>query len=192
MDSLGSRPNIAVFVDWLNCEFTDPRGALRIDVRKLKSFIHSLGAVKFIYTYVIDFSVVKDTIPDHKSWLQLLLEKNDFLVRCKRASRMTDNNGRRVVKGNHDVELTIDVMDTLNFCPEVDTVVIFSGDGDFRALLDRIHTEHRKIKTIVISFERNLSKRLRRGSDSYKLLDVIMPQLIAVSATEKVATRGRV
>lgn len=190
MDSLGSRPNIAVFIDWLNCEFTDPQGALRIDVRKLKAFVHSLGAVKFTYTYVIDFSLAKDTIPDHKDWLQLLLEKNNFLVRCKRAIRMTDNNGRRVVKGNHDVELTIDVMDTLNFCPEVDTVVIFSGDGDFRALLDRIHIEHRKIKTIVISFEKNLSKRLRKGSDSYKLLDGIMPQLVVGTGQRRNGCKG--
>jgi uncharacterized LabA/DUF88 family protein len=57
------------------------------------------------------------------------LHYNGFTMRTKPAKEYTDSQGRRKVKGNMDIELTVDAME---LAPRVDHVVLFSGDGDFR------------------------------------------------------------
>lgn len=44
----------------------------------------------------------------------------------------TDASGRRKVKGNMDIELTVDAME---LAQHVDQIVLFSGNGDFRSLV---------------------------------------------------------
>ena len=51
----------------------------------------------------------------------------------KAAKEYTDSMGRRKVKGNMDIELAVDAME---LAPHVDHIVIFSGDGDFRPLVE--------------------------------------------------------
>ncbi len=57
------------------------------------------------------------------------LHYNGFSMVTKPAKEYTDSQGRRKVKGNMDIELTVDAME---LAPHVDHVVLFSGDGDFR------------------------------------------------------------
>ena len=58
---------------------------------------------------------------------------NGYSVVTKPAKEFTDATGRRRVKGSVDIEMAVDVLD---LTPHLDHVVIFSGDGDLRRLVE--------------------------------------------------------
>src|SRR3546814_1772768 len=67
----------------------------------------------------------------------------------KPTKEFTDATGRRKVKGNMDIELAVDVMEMLEY---LDHVVLFSGDGDFRRLVEAVQRRGRRV-TVVRSEE---------------------------------------
>lgn len=66
------------------------------------------------------------------------LHYNGFTMRTKPAKEYTDSQGRRKVKGNMDIELCVDAME---LAARVDHVVLFSGDGDFRPLVESLQRQ---------------------------------------------------
>src|SRR3546814_8445673 len=57
----------------------------------------------------------------------------------------TDATRRRKVKGNMDIELAVDVMEMLEY---LDHVVLFSGDGDFRRLVEAVQRRGRRVTVV--------------------------------------------
>src|SRR5207248_11240613 len=92
------------------------------------------------------------------------LDYNSFTVVTKPLKEFTDAQGRRRVKGNMDIELAIDVMELADI---VDHIVIFSGDGDFRRLVEAAQKKGRRVS--VVSTIRTqppmLADQLRRQAD---------------------------
>jgi uncharacterized LabA/DUF88 family protein len=78
--------------------------------------------------------------------------------------------GRRKVKGNMDIELCVDAME---LAPHVDHIVIFSGDGDFRPLVESL--QRNGVRVSVVSTIRSqppmISDELRRQVDNFIELD---------------------
>jgi uncharacterized protein (TIGR00288 family) len=78
--------------------------------------------------------------------------------------------GRRKIKGNMDIELAVDAME---LAPHVDHIVIFSGDGDFRPLIESI--QRQGVRVSVVSTTRShppmISDDLRRQADNFIELD---------------------
>ena len=62
------------------------------------------------------------------------LTYNGYTVVTKASKEFIDAGGRRKVKGNMDVELAVDAME---IAKHIDQMVLFSGDGDFRSLVER-------------------------------------------------------
>src|SRR5262249_61432615 len=54
--------------------------------------------------------------------------------------------GRRKVKGNMDIELAVDAMEIAG---SIDHMVLFSGDGDFRSLVEAV--QRRGVRVTVVS-----------------------------------------
>ena len=54
--------------------------------------------------------------------------------------------GRRKVKGNMDIEIAVDA---LELAPHITHMVLFSGDGDFRSLVEAV--QRRGVKVSVVS-----------------------------------------
>ncbi len=73
------------------------------------------------------------------------LDYNGYKVVTKAAKEFTDSTGRRKVKGNMDIELTVDAMQLTD---TVDHFVIFSGDGDFRSLAEALQRKGRKVSVV--------------------------------------------
>ena len=84
----------------------------------------------------------------------------------KPAKEYTDSMGRRKVKGNMDIELAVDAME---LAPHVDHIVIFSGDGDFRPLVESL--QRQGVRVSVVSTIRSqppmISDDLRRQVDNF-------------------------
>ena len=84
----------------------------------------------------------------------------------KPAKEFTDATGRRRVKGSVDIEMAVDVLD---LTPSLDHVVIFSGDGDLRRLVEAV--QRRGVRVTVISTIRTqpamIADELRRQADAF-------------------------
>ncbi|MEM9755591.1 MAG: NYN domain-containing protein, partial [Pseudomonadota bacterium] len=88
----------------------------------------------------------------------------------KPAKEFTDSQGRRKVKGNMDIELAVDAME---MAAHVDHIVLFSGDGDFRSLVEAL--QRRGVRVSIVSTIRSqppmIADDLRRQADNFIELD---------------------
>jgi hypothetical protein len=98
------------------------------------------------------------------------LHYNGFSMVTKPAKEYMDSQGRRKVKGNMDIELTVDAME---LAPFVDHIVLFSGDGDFRPLVEAL--QRKGVRVSVVSTIRSqptmIADELRRQADNFIELD---------------------
>ena len=69
-------------------------------------------------------------------------------------------------KGNMDIELTVNAME---LAPHVDHIVLFSGDGDFRPLVESL--QRQGVRVSVVSTVRSqppmIADELRRQADNF-------------------------
>jgi uncharacterized LabA/DUF88 family protein len=74
------------------------------------------------------------------------LDYNGYTVVSKVAKEFIDASGQRRVRGNMDVELAVDAME---LAEHIDQMVLFSGDGDFRSLVEAV--QRRGVQVTVVS-----------------------------------------
>ena len=93
----------------------------------------------------------------------------------KQAKEFTDAAGRRRVKGNMDIEIAVDM---LELADKVDHVVLFSGDSDFRRLVEAV--QRKGVRVSVVSSVRTsppmVADELRRQADEFLELAEIAPE----------------
>ena len=154
---------LALFIDGANL-YSAARGlGFDIDFRKLRAEFASKGRLirAFYYTAVFedqDYSPLRPLV----DWLAY----NGFTIVTKPTKEFTDAMGRRKVKGNMDIELAIDM---LEMAPHVDHVVLFSGDGDFRRLVEAV--QRKGVRVTVASTLKSqppmTADELRRQADNF-------------------------
>src|SRR6266478_5582867 len=121
---------IALFIDGANLYATAKALGFDIDYKRLLREFQSRGYLlrAFYYTAVIEdqeYSSIRPLI----DWL----DYNGYSVVTKATKEFVDQTGRRKVKGNMDIELAVDAME---IAEHIDQMVLFSGDGDFRSLVE--------------------------------------------------------
>src|ERR1700722_18148598 len=134
---------IALFIDGVNLHATAKTLGFDIDYKRLLKEFQSRGTLvrAFYYTAVIEdqeFSSIRPLI----DWL----DYNGFTVVTKSTKEFVDANGRRKVKGNMDIELAVHAMELAG---HIDQMVLFSGDGDFRSLVEAV--QRRGVRVTVVS-----------------------------------------
>lgn len=134
---------VALFIDGSNLYATARALGFDIDYKRLLKEFQSRGKLvrAFYYTALIEdqeYSSIRPLL----DWL----DYNGYTVVTKPAKEFTDSTGRRKVKGNMDIELAVDMME---LAPHVDQIVLFSGDGDFRPLVEAV--QRRGVRVTVIS-----------------------------------------
>ena len=157
------REKIALFIDGANLYATSRALGFDIDYRKLLSSFQKRGYLLRAYYYT---ALVEDQ--EYSSIRPLIdwLDYNGFKVVTKPAKEFTDSTGRRKIKGNMDIELTVDA---LQLADVVDHYVIFSGDGDFRTLVEALQRRGRKVSIVstMASQPPMISDDLRRQADNF-------------------------
>ena len=157
------REKIALFIDGANLYATSRALGFDIDYRKLLSSFQKRGYLLRAYYYT---ALVEDQ--EYSSIRPLIdwLDYNGFKVVTKPAKEFTDSTGRRKIKGNMDIELTVDALELADV---VDHYVIFSGDGDFRTLVEALQRRGRKVSIIstMASQPPMISDDLRRKADNF-------------------------
>ena len=122
----------ALFIDGANLYMTAKSLGLDIDYKRLLREFQSHGHLLRAFYYTAVFEDQESvSIRPLIDWL----EYNGYTVVTKAAKEFVDHSGRRKVKGNMDIELAIDAME---IAPHIDRMVLFSGDGDFRSLVQAV------------------------------------------------------
>jgi len=176
-----SNERCALFIDGANLYAASRNLGFDVDYRSLLQYFRDRSYVVRAYYY----SALLDT--EEYSPLKPLtdwLAYNGFYLVTKTARDFTDATGRRRVKGNMDVELAVDMME---LAPSLDHAVLFSGDSDFRRLVEAV--QRRGVRVSVVSSVRTtppmVADELRRQADQFIELADIAPAF-----TRRVADRS--
>jgi uncharacterized LabA/DUF88 family protein len=121
---------IAIFVDVQNIYYTSKHTFNRqFNYRKFWQKVAAEGEIVFAYAYAINKG------DDQQIKFQDALKHIGFQVKLKPYIQRSDGSA----KGDWDVGITIDA---LNAAPQVDEIILLSGDGDFALLLDEVSTKY--------------------------------------------------
>jgi len=168
-----NKEKLALFIDGANLYATAKSLGFDIDYKRLLGEFQSRGDLlrAFYYTAVIEdqeFSSIRPLI----DWL----DYNGYTVVTKPTKEFVDPAGRRKIKGNMDIEIAVDAMELAD---RIDHMVLFSGDGDFRSLVEAV--QRRGVLVTVISTTSTqppmIADELRRQADRFVDIVELQPKI---------------
>src|SRR5262245_55813506 len=154
---------IGLFIDGANLYAAARALGFDIDYRRLLQVFADKGHLvrAFYYTALVEdqeYSPIRPLV----DWL----DYNGYTMVTKPTKEYTDASGRRKIKGNMDIELAIDMME---MAKHLDHIVLFSGDGDFRRLVEAV--QRKGVRVTVVSTIRSsppmVADELRRQADLF-------------------------
>ena len=160
---MNGQQRLALFIDGANLYATTKTLGFDIDYKRLLKEFQGRGYLvrAFYYTALVEdqeYSSIRPLI----DWL----DYNGYRVVTKPTKEFVDSTGRRKVKGNMDIELAIDA---LELSGHIDHMVLFSGDGDFRSLVEAV--QRRGVRVTVVSTISSqppmIADELRRQADVF-------------------------
>jgi len=154
---------IGLFIDGSNLYAAARALDIDIDYKNLLEIFSSSGRLIRAYYYTAlmedqDYLPIRPLV----DWL----DYNGYTMVTKPTKEFTDSTGRKKIKGNMDMELAIDV---LEMAEHIDHVVLFSGDGDFKRLVDAVQKRGCRV-TVVSTFRTSppmVADELRRQADNF-------------------------
>jgi uncharacterized LabA/DUF88 family protein len=164
---MADQDRIALFIDGANLYATAKSLGFDIDYKRLLKEFQARGKLirAFYYTALVEdqeYSSIRPLV----DWL----DYNGYSVVTKPTKEFIDSFGRRKVKGNMDIELAVDAMEMAD---HLDQIVLFSGDGDFRSLVEAV--QRKGVRVSVVSTNTTqppmVADELRRQADEF--IDII-------------------
>ncbi len=156
--------NIAIYLDFENlaisAETVYPSKDKPLDIQPIIDFAIAKGNICLRKAYA-DWS--KKLFSRYQS---LLMEQGFELIHLPETNQQGKNGS--------DVRLAIDVIEHLYFYPEIDTIIIGSGDTDFIPLIQRVRSRSKNV--IVMGFEHSVSRLVKRNSVEFKSLEELLGQ----------------
>jgi uncharacterized LabA/DUF88 family protein len=168
-----TQERIGLFIDGSNLYAAARALGFDIDYKRLLELFTSQGRLirAFYYTAVVEdqeYSPIRPLV----DWL----DYNGYTMVTKPTKEFTDATGRRKIKGNMDIEMAIDMMEMAQY---LDHVALFSGDGDFRRLIEAV--QRRGVRVTVVSTVRSqppmAADELRRQADYFVELQDLQEQI---------------
>jgi len=154
---------IALFIDGANLYSASKNLGFDIDYKKLLEEFRKRGLLVRAYYYTTlaedqDYSPIRPLV----DWL----DYNGFALVTKTAREFTDAQGRKRWRGDMDIEIAVDMMEMAG---HIDHAVLFSGDGDFRRLVEAV--QRKGVRVTVVSTLKSqppmTSDDLRRQADAF-------------------------
>ena len=168
---MSSDSKVALFIDGANLSATAKALGFDIDYRCLLKQFQSRGVLLRAYYYV---AVIENQEYTSIRPLTDWLDYNGYTVVTKATKEFVDASGRRKLRGNIDIELAVDAME---LSEHIDQMVLFSGDGDFRSLVEAV--QRRGVQVTVISTVSTqpamIADELRRQADVFTDLIELRP-----------------
>jgi uncharacterized LabA/DUF88 family protein len=164
---------IALFIDGANLYSTCRALGFDVDYKRLLKEFQSRGALlrAFYFTTIIEDQEYSSARP-----LTDWLDYNGYTVVTKPTKEFVDASGRRKVKGNMNIELAVNAMELAD---HIDQMFLFSGDGDFRPLLEAMQRRgvHVTVVSTIASQPPMAADELRRQADVFVDLAELKPKL---------------
>lgn len=167
---------VGLFIDGANLYAAARALGFDIDYKRLLSVFRKQGRLirAFYYTALVDdqeYSPIRPLV----DWL----DYNGYTMVTKPTKEFTDASGRRKIKGNMDLELATDVLEMVE---RLDHIVIFSGDGDFRCVVEA--AQRKGVRVSVVSTVKSsppmVADELRRQADNFIELQDIADQIARI------------
>ena len=154
---------IALFIDGANLYSAAKALQFDIDYKRLLALFRQKGQLvrALYYTALVEeqeYSSIRPLI----DWL----DYNGYTMVTKPTKEYTDSMGRRKLKGNMDIELTVDAM---RLAESLDHIVLFSGDGDFKSLVAALQQKGKRV-SVISSLQTQppmVADELRRQADQF-------------------------
>ena len=162
---------IGLFIDGANLYAAARSLGFDIDYKRLREEFSGKGRLirAFYYTALVEdqeYSPIRPLV----DWL----DYNGYTLITKPAKEFTDAMGRRKVKGDMDIEIAVDMMELSG---ALDHIVLFSGDGDFRRVIEAV--QRKGVLVTVVSTIRSqppmIADELRRQADYFIELQELEP-----------------
>lgn len=171
---------LAIFIDGSNLYAAAKALEIDIDYKRLLGWSSARGRLvrSFYYTALVEdqeYSPLRPLV----DWL----DYNGYSMVTKPAKEFTDQFGRKKIKGNMDIELAIDMME---MAEKVDHIMLFSGDGDFRRLIEAVQRKGVRV-TVVSSVKTSppmVADDLRRQADHFLDLDILADYIMRGSSRD--------
>lgn len=176
---------IGLFIDGPNLHAMSKALGFDIDFKRLLEEFQCPGSTLRAFYYT--------TIPEDQANCSIRplvdwLDYNGYTVVTKTAKEFFDASGRRRMKGNMSIELAVDMMELAR---QIDRVVLFSGDGSFRSLIEAV--QRRGVRVTVVSTISSqppmIADELRRQADVFTDL-VTLRLKLSRNTSERSAVRG--
>ena len=158
-----SQDRIALFIDGSNLYAATRMLGFDIDYKKLLREFGSRGRLvrAFYFTALLEdqeYSSIRPLV----DWL----DYNGFAVVTRPAREFVDSAGRRRVKGNMDIDLAVRAMEMAD---HLDHIVLFSGDGDFRSLVEALQRKGLRVSVVstMTTQPPMIADDLRRQADEF-------------------------
>ena len=154
---------LAVFIDGANL-YAAARGlAAELDFRRMIDVFRERARLvrAYYYTAIVEGEEYSPVRP-----LVDFLDYNGFTVVTKPVRRFTDAQGHTRTKGNMDIEIAVDM---LGLAGDIDHAILFSGDGDFRRLVEAVQAKGVRV-TVISTLKTQppqIADDLRRQADAF-------------------------
>jgi uncharacterized LabA/DUF88 family protein len=183
-----SSNKLALFIDGPNFYATAKALAIDVDYKRILTEFESRGTLvrAFYYTAIIEdqeYSSIRPLV----DWL----DYNSFTVVTKATKEFVDSTtGRRKVKGNLHIELAVNAMDLSR---RIDEMVLFSGDGDFRSLVEAMQRRGVRVSVVssMVTQPPMIADELRRQADVFIDLKDLQSKISREPSTRLVAREPR-
>jgi len=178
---------LALFIDGANLYSAAKNLGFDIDYRKLLEEFKKRSVLVRAYYYTAlveneEYSPIRPLV----DWL----DYNGYRLVTKPAREYTDGSGRKRFRGDMDVEIAVDM---LEMAEHADHMVLFSGDGDFRKLVEAVQRKGSRVTVVstVKSQPPMVSDDLRRQADNFVDLADLADMIGRPSRLPKFIAEGR-
>jgi uncharacterized LabA/DUF88 family protein len=151
--------HLSIFVDGNNMFYAQQKNGWFFDPKRVIEYFTNDPTVSLVNSFW--YTGLKDP-QDQRSFRDALIALG-YTVRTKIIKEHYDeNSGRYSQKANLDIEIVIDMFNTVN---QYNRVILFSGDGDFERAIELLRSKNTHIT--VVSTEGMIARELRNVSDRY-------------------------
>lgn len=164
---------IALFIDGANLYATAKALGFDIDYKRLLLLFRKKGQlIRALYYTALAEDQEYSSIRPLIDWL----DYNGYTMVTKPTKEFTDASGRRKIKGNMDIELAVDSME---LAEHLDHIVLFSGDGDFRTLVEALQHKGKRVSVVSTLHTQPpmVADELRRQADQFIDLSDLIPEI---------------
>jgi uncharacterized LabA/DUF88 family protein len=160
---------VSIFVDGNNMFYAQQRNGWFFDPRKILEYFTREQDVRLVNAFW--YTGLKDS-QDQRGFRDALISLG-YTVRTKLLKEYYDDtSGRYSQKANLDIEIVIDMFNTVE---QYNRVVLFSGDGDFERAIELLRSKNTHIT--VVSTEGMIARELRNVTDQYIDLNTLRSEI---------------